>query len=86
MMSKEFPGSKLLFIDPVEDDSKREIAEFAKKLKIPEAFFYRDSFGSVSKKFFNGSLLSNDCWSFQKRLIFRTLESMKTSKKISARN
>ena len=25
MMSKEFPGSKLLFIDPVEDDSKREI-------------------------------------------------------------
>ena len=54
MMSKEFPGSKLLFIDPVEDDSKREIAEFAKKLKIPIAFFYRDSFGSVSKKFFNG--------------------------------
>ena len=43
MMSKEFPCSKLLFIDPVEDDSKREIAEFAKKLKIPGAFFYRDS-------------------------------------------
>ena len=72
MMSKEFPGSKLLFIDPVEDDSKREIAEFAKKLKIPEAFFYRDSFGSVSKKFFNGKFAFPTIVGVSKRkLIFR---------------
>ena len=72
MMSKEFPGSKLLFIDPVEDDSKREIAEFAKKLKIPEALFYRDSFGSVSKKFFNGKFAFPTIVGVSKRkLIFR---------------
>ena len=72
MMSKEFPGSKLLFIDPVEDDSKREIEEFAKKLKIPEAFFYRDSFGSVSKKFFKGQFAFPTIVGVsKKRLIFR---------------
>ena len=50
MMSKEFPGSKLLFIDPVEDDSKREIAEFAKtpivighKKEITLNFFLKSS-------------------------------------------
>ena len=72
MMSKEFPDSKLLFIDPVEDDSKREIAEFAKKLKIPEAFFYQDSLGSVSKKFLKRQFAFPMILGVsKKRLIFR---------------
>ena len=54
MMSEEFPEAKVLFINPVEEDTQRDISNFAKKLKIPEENFYRDNFGSVSKKFFKG--------------------------------
>ena len=54
MMSKEFPEAKVLFINPVEEDSRKDIREFAEKLNIPQLYFYRDSFGSVSKKFFKG--------------------------------
>ena len=56
LMKSEFPETPLLFIDPVKEDSKRDIVKFSKKLKVPRSYFYRDNFGSVSKKFFAGKI------------------------------
>ena len=55
-MKSEFPETPLLFIDPVKEDSKRNILKFSKKLKVPQSYFYRDNFSSVSKKFFAGKI------------------------------
>ena len=56
LMKSEFPETPLLFIDPVKEDSKKDILKFSKKLKVPQSYFYRDNFGSVSKKFFAGKI------------------------------
>ena len=56
MMKSQFPETPLLFIDPLKEDSKKDIVKFSRKLKVPVSYFYRDSFGSVSKKFFEGSI------------------------------
>ncbi len=53
-MSKEFPDVSLLFVDPLEIDSKSDIRKFAKKLNVPSELFYKDSMGIVSKRFFSG--------------------------------
>ena len=72
MMSEEFPEAKVLFINPVEEDTQRDISNFAKKLKIPEENFYRDSFGSVSKKFFKGKYFFPTIVGVsQRKMIFR---------------
>ena len=34
--------------------SKNDIKKFSRKLKVPLSYFYKDSFGSISKKFFKG--------------------------------
>lgn len=52
LISTEFPNVPLLFIDPVREDSRKDIRRFAGKLKVPESHFYKDSFGSVTKNFF----------------------------------
>ena len=55
-MSTNYPNVPLLFIDPIKDDSKKDIQRFSEKLKVPKSFFYKDSFGSISKKFFKGTM------------------------------
>ena len=55
-MSTNFPHVPLLFIDPIKEDSKKDIQKFSEKLKVPKSFFYKDSFGSISKKFFKGKM------------------------------
>ena len=55
-MSTNFPNVPLLFIDPIKEDSKKDIQKFSEKLKVPKSFFYKDSFGSISKKFFKGKM------------------------------
>ena len=55
-MSTNFPHVPLLFIDPIKEDSKKDIQRFSEKLKVPKSFFYKDSFGSISKKFFKGKM------------------------------
>ena len=53
-MSTNYPSIPVLFIDPIKSDSKKDIKKFANKtLKVPLSLFYKDSFGSISKKFFN---------------------------------
>ena len=52
-MSTNFPSIPVLFIDPIKSDSKKDIKKFSKTLKVPLSLFYKDSFGSISKKFFN---------------------------------
>ena len=56
-MKSEFPETPLLFIDPLKEDSKKDIVKFSRKLKVPVSYFYRDSFGVVSKKFFERKFL-----------------------------
>ena len=51
-MSKNYPSTPVLFIDPIKSDSKKDIKKFSKTLKVPLSLFYKDSFGSISKKFF----------------------------------
>ena len=53
-MSTNYPNVPLLFIDPIKDDSKKDIQRFSEKLNVPLSYFYKDSFGSISKKFFIG--------------------------------
>ena len=55
-MNTNFPNVPLLFIDPIEEDSKKDIQRFSEKLKVPLSYFYKDSFGSISKKFFKGTM------------------------------
>ena len=52
-MSTNYPSIPVLFIDPIKSDSKKDIKKFSKTLKVPLSNFYKDSFGSISKKFFN---------------------------------
>ena len=52
-MSTNYPSIPVLFIDPIKSDSKKDIKKFSKALKVPLSLFYKDSFGSISKKFFN---------------------------------
>ena len=55
-MSTNYPNIPLLFIDPIKEDSKKDIEKFSEKLKVPLSYFYKDSFGSISKKFFKGKM------------------------------
>ena len=55
-MSTRYPDVPLLFIDPIKEDSKKDIKKFSKKMKVPLSYFYKDSFGSISKKFFKGKM------------------------------
>ena len=55
-MSTNYPNVPLLFIDPINDDSRKDIQRFSEKLKVPLSYFYKDSFGSISKKFFKGKM------------------------------
>ena len=55
-MSTNYPDVPLLFIDPIKEDSKNDIKKFSKQLNVPLSYFYKDSFGSISKKFFKGKM------------------------------
>jgi len=55
-LSTYYPDVPLLFIDPIKKDSKNDIKNFSKKLNVPLSYFYKDSFGSISKKFFKGKM------------------------------
>ena len=55
-MSTNYPNVPLLFIDPIKEDSKKDIEKFSEKLNVPLSYFYKDSFGSISKKFFKGKM------------------------------
>ena len=71
-MSTNYPNVPLLFIDPIKDDSKKDIQRFSEKLKVPLSYFYKDSFGSISKKFFKGKMAFPTIVGIEgKRFIFR---------------
>ena len=71
-MSTNYPNVPLLFIDPIKDDSKKDIQRFSEKLKVPLSYFYKDSFGSISKKFFKGKMSFPTIIGIEgKRYIFR---------------
>ena len=55
-MNTNYPNVPLLFIDPIKEDSKKDIQKFSEKLKVPLSYFYKDSFGSISKKFFKDKM------------------------------
>jgi len=50
-ISTEFPKIPLLFIDPMKEDSLKMIKKYARKLKVPKKYFYKDSFGTIASKF-----------------------------------
>jgi len=71
-MSTSYPDVPLLFIDPIKEDSKKDIKKFSRKLNVPLSYFYKDSFGSVSKKFFKGRMAFPTIVGIEgKRYIFR---------------
>ena len=55
-MSTNYPNVPFIFLDPIKEDSKKDIQKFSERLKVPISFFYKDSFGSISKKFFKGKM------------------------------
>ena len=56
-MSTNYPNVPLLFIDPIKEDSKKDIQKFSEKLNVPVSYFYKDKSGSISKKFFDGRIV-----------------------------
>ena len=71
-MSTNYPDVPLLFIDPIKKDSKNDIKKFSKQLEVPLSYFYKDSFGSISKKFFKGKMAFPTIVGIEgKRFIFR---------------
>ena len=71
-MSTNYPDVPLLFIDPIKEDSKNDIKKFSRKLKVPLSFFFKDSIGSISKKFFRGKMVFPTIVGIEgKRFIFR---------------
>ena len=71
-MSTSYPNIPLLFIDPIKEDSKKDIKKFSEKLNVPLSYFYKDSFGSISKKFFKGKMAFPTIVGIEgKRFIFR---------------
>ena len=71
-MSTNYPNVPLLFIDPIKEDSKKDIEKFSEKLNVPLSYFYKDSFGSISKKFFKGKMAFPTIVGIEgKRFIFR---------------
>ena len=71
-MSTNYPDVPLLFIDPIKKDSKNDIKKFSKQLNVPLSYFYKDSFGSISKKFFKGKMAFPTIVGIEgKRFIFR---------------
>ena len=71
-MSTNYPDVPLLFIDPIKEDSKNDIKNFSKQLNVPLSYFYKDSFGSISKKFFKGKMSFPTIIGIEgKRYIFR---------------
>ena len=52
-MSTNYPDVPVLFMDPLKSDSKKDIKNFSKRLNVPLSYFYKDSFGTISKKFFS---------------------------------
>ena len=71
-MSTNYPDVPLLFIDPIKKDSKNDIKKFSKQLNVPLSYFYKDSFGSISKKFFKGKMAFPTIIGIEgKRYIFR---------------
>ena len=71
-MSTNYPDVPLLFIDPIREDSKNDIKKFSRILKVPLSYFYKDSFGSISKKFFKGKMAFPTIVGIEgKRYIFR---------------
>ena len=71
-MITNYPDVPLLFIDPIKEDSKNDIKKFSRKLKVPLSYFYKDSFGSISKKFFKGKMAFPTIVGIEgKRYIFR---------------
>ena len=72
LMSTNYPDVPLLFIDPIKEDSKNDIKKFSNQLKVPLSYFYKDSFGSISKKFFKGKMAFPTIVGIEgKRYIFR---------------
>jgi thiol-disulfide isomerase/thioredoxin len=55
-MNTNYPNVPLLFIDPIKEDTKKDIQRFSEKLKVPSSYFYKDSFGTISKRFFKGTM------------------------------
>ena len=71
-LSTNYPDVPLLFIDPIKKDSKNDIKTFSKKLNVPLSYFYKDSFGSISKKFFKSKMAFPTIVGIEgKRYIFR---------------
>ena len=67
-----FALSSLYSFDPIKQDSKQNIKNFAKKLNVPLSHFYKDSFGSISKKFFKKKMAFPTIVGIEgKRYIFR---------------
>ena len=57
LMTREFPGSPLLFIDPIGEDSTAYVKDFADRVGVPYGFFYRDPLAGMAKKYFKGTMV-----------------------------
>ena len=57
LMTSRGLSVKLLFVDPLTEDTVEKIKLFAGKLNVPIDLFYRDALGNMAKKFMSGELV-----------------------------
>lgn len=87
ILQKEYPKTKLLFIDPLKEDSKQEIIEFSENLGVPKKYFYHDSLGIIGKRFFKGKMRFPTIIGVNKnKILFRVEDMSDNSMKIIRNN
>ena len=57
LIGEQYPQAALLFVDPIADDNKADIEDFADRLEVPPGFFYRDPLGRFAKRYFKGKFI-----------------------------
>jgi thiol-disulfide isomerase/thioredoxin len=75
-MQQNAPEGALLFISPLQKDSKQAIQQYAEELGVPARLFYSDPFGNVQRKFFPE----------QAKMVFPTLIGVSQGKVVFVKN
>jgi len=71
LINSEFPDIPLLFIDPLKEDTRKQIARFAEYLGVPKKYFYRDPLGKIIKKFTKGKIVFPSIYGIkQQKILF----------------
>ena len=77
LVKKENLNSKLLFVDPLKDDTREEIKHFANQINVPTTLFYHDTFGNMALKFAKGKMVFPTIIGIKNKVIIFRIHDLK---------